>query len=165
MQFYKWSHILFHRGVRIVILTIARLFSSRWCRRGVQFSTAGFDYNDNRDNKSRGFTKGVERRERESGGDAKGAGRVQTVEGAICGSRSALTNVSIPWQRVSVHGNPRWAVKIRDWGRFSGAAHDVNSSPRVLRFRSRRRAKRAGKARAAIIASPSWEMGKLCPRL
>lgn len=37
---------------------------------------------------------------------------MQTAEGAICGSRSALTNVSIPWQRV--HGNPRWAVKIVD---------------------------------------------------
>jgi len=33
--------------------------------------------------------------------------RVQTAEGAICGSRSALTNVFIPWQRVSVYGNPR----------------------------------------------------------
>jgi len=58
----------------------------------------------------------IGRREKECQGSGK---RVQTAEGAICGSRCALTNVSIPWQRVSVHGNPRWAVKI-DWGRSSG---------------------------------------------
>lgn len=83
----------------------------------MQFSTAGFDYNDNRDNKSRGFARGVERQERESDVAWKAEGMqggktVEAAEGAICGSRSALTNVSIPWQRVSVHGSPRWAVKI-----------------------------------------------------
>lgn len=84
---------------------------------------------------------------------------MQAVEGAICGFRSALTNVSIPWQRVSVHGNPRWAVKIAAWGvGSSGAAHDVNSLPRVLRFRSYRR---SGEARATIIASPVLRNGEI----
>lgn len=73
----------------------------------------------------------TEKRERNTKGMQRGE-RVQTAEGAICGFRSALTNVSIAWQRVSVHSNPRWAVKIVDWGRSSDTAHGVNSyRPRV----------------------------------